>query len=196
MLRQLGKSPTCAGTNAEFSEEGADPAVVVTLFVSGVAVADSLRPSSGGLPLYHCLSQCLLVFVGSLWQNAKFAFLCAKRPVHCYSNWYLNQMQRVDKDCLRGERACACSVTIAPSRTKHPITELGVFSKRTIQKAGVAGTCKRRCYGVLCPRPVNPESRYRGECWLSRRAWAARDPRGEKWQSEAGRWKLPEVTRR
>lgn len=44
-------------------------------------------------------------------------------------------MRETDADPLRILNACACSVTIAPSETKHSGAGLGLFAERTFQRS-------------------------------------------------------------
>lgn len=145
VLKQFAKAALNPSTNIVLSAEANQAAAVVDSSMPEMPSADPLWSPPDGLPLHQCLSPGVMHFLGSLWHDAEFVQSHMKLPVHCWHQQYLARLREVDVDILRVADACACSVTIAPSKIRHPSAGLGVFASRTFQKDDIIGAY----YGTL-----------------------------------------------
>lgn len=92
MVGHFAKSALDAGTDGELSGKVAEAAAKRPRLVFEMATADALWSPSKRLLLYQCMNRGVLSFLGSLWQDAKFAVSQRKRPVHSQDELYKSKM--------------------------------------------------------------------------------------------------------
>lgn len=112
------------------------------------------------LSLYHCVSQVVVTFFGSLWQDAELAWLHATHPVHCWDKPYQSCLQEMNVKQQRIADACARSVTTALSSFSHQNAGLEAFPAEKIHREEFMGSY----YGTL-------EYRYRSSWYGTKKVY-------------------------
>lgn len=115
LLGKLAKAAPGAGMDVSLSGEKAEASELAARLLSDVVAADPLCSLPDELRLYQCFVLDLLVCLGSVYRNAKFANTHSMRLVHCRGEPYCRRMREGYVKQLRRSYAFFCAVTIAPS---------------------------------------------------------------------------------